>query len=243
MKKAIKIILVILLILIAAAAAVLFWQRDNLAALKLSMGTSKDDLSQMISDNVQKVDEAIQKVDGITVRDLTDDEKEALRNSEISREDLLDRLTSGQPVSNDGGAAAPADPSPAGSTVQEDDAPSPEAADSNTQKLSQYLAELYVLKAEYSAWLEDAYADAIAEYSALDPSERTSTAKYKIGMSYLRTALEKEKECDQLMADLEDKILTLLTEMGADTSLVDDIQSAYEDEKELKKAYYLGLHS
>ena len=45
------------------------------------------------------------------------------------------------------------------------------------------------------------------------------------------------------MAEIEQKITALLKEMGRDTSLVDEIQSAYEEEKSLKKAYYLGLHS
>ena len=99
------------------------------------------------------------------------------------------------------------------------------------------------MKAEYTAWLEDKYDEAIADYNALDESERTATAKYSIGMRCMKEALAKEKECDALMADLEQKIRDLLKEMGQDTSLVDDIQTAYEEEKALKKAYYLGLHN
>lgn len=238
MKKIIKIILVILLILVLAVAAVCFWQRDNLAALKLSMSTSKDDLSQMISDNLQAVDDAIQNVDGISVRDLTDEEKEALHNNEISREELLTQLTSGQSASESGDTSNSSE-----SPAQEEPASSPEAADPNAEKLSQCLAEIYVMKAEYTAWLEDKYAEALETYSALDPSERTATAKYKIGMSYMREALAMETVCDARMAELEDEISALLQEMGQDNSLVDSIKSAYEDEKALKKAYYLGLHS
>ena len=99
------------------------------------------------------------------------------------------------------------------------------------------------MKTEYTTWLEEAYAACIEEYVALPEKERTSAAKYNLGMKYMRSALAKEDECDLRMADIQGKILALLREMGEDTSLVDEIQAAYEEEKALKKAYYLGLHS
>lgn len=243
MKKAVKIILLVILILVLAAAALCFWQRDNLAALKLSLSTSRDDLALMLTDNLQKVDEAVKKVDGIVVRDLTDEEKDALRNNEISRDELLLRLTDGLPVPGSGAGPEPAaSPSPEGEAGAEQP-PAAETADPNAEKLSQLLAEIYLMKAEYTAWLEDKYDEAIAEYTALDESARTTAAKYNIGMRYMSEALEKETECDERMAELEDEIRALLKEMGQDTSLVDDIKAAYEEEKALKKAYYLGLHN
>lgn len=45
------------------------------------------------------------------------------------------------------------------------------------------------------------------------------------------------------MKQIEQKIGALLAKMGRDDSLVKEIQKAYEQEKELKKAYYLGLHN
>lgn len=256
MKKAVKIILSIVIILAVAAAAVCYWQRDNLAALRMSLSTPKDDLSQMITDNDKRVTDAAKKVDGVVVRDLTEEEKAALRDETLSREELLDRLTSGEtPSDSEVGdtsgdnagevpAASPAPDAPAVSVGQEEQTPVSGTADSTNQdKLSRYLAEIYLMKAEYTNWLEEKYAAAIEEYSALDESEHTTVNKYKIGMSYMSEALKKEKECDARMAELEDEILALLTEMGEDTSLVDDIKAAYTDEKALKKAYYLGLHS
>lgn len=231
-----------LLVLVAAVGAVCWWQWDNIMALKMSYSHSREDISEMMTANNQKVSEAVsQQVEGVTVRDLTADEREAMREGELSREDLLNLLTSGD-------AGQPEETVPSGSAQQETSGenaaiPADSGTDSNQKKLAEYIAEIYVMKAEYTLWLEDKYEEAIAEYNALEESERTTAAKYSIGMRCMNEALEKEKECDAMMADMEAKISDLLTEMGKDTSLVDDIQAIYEEEKALKKAYYLNLHS
>lgn len=238
MKKGKKVLLCILLILLAAIVGVCIWQWDNMMAIKTSLSTSQEDIAGMMADNDQKIADAAQKVDGVTVRDLTDEEKQALRNGDVDREELLDLLTKDEETSAAPDNSAQEPPEASGSG-----APAESQEDTNQKKLSKYLAEIYLLKAEYTAWLEDTYDQAIADYNALEESERTATAKYRIGMSCMKEALAKEKECDAQMADLEQKISDLLKEMGEDTSLVDDIQTAYEEEKALKKAYYLGLHN
>lgn len=245
MKKVTKIILSLLLVLIIGAAGVCWWQWDNIMAVKMSFSHSRDDISDMMTDNNQKIADASRKVEGVTVRDLTDEEKQALRDGLLDREELMDRLTAAEEPAP--GQDTPQQPSqtdtkpdaPASSTVPSEQKPE----DTNQKKLAAYLAEIYVMKEEYTAWLEAKYDEAIAEYVALDPAEKTAAAKYRIGMRCMKEALAKEKECDALMADIEAKIHDLLVEMGEDTSLVDDIKAAYAEEKELKKAYYLGLHS
>lgn len=241
MKKAKKVLLAALLVLLAAVVGVCWWQRDNLAAIKMSLSHSRENISEMVSANNQKVAEASEKVEGVTVRDMTDEERQALRGGSLSREELLERLTTKETEDTEGTNEAGASQQETSGT--DSTAASDSGEDSNQKKLSKYLAEIYLMKDEYTAWLEAKYDEAIAEYNALEESERTATAKYSIGMRCMKEALAKEKECDALMADMEAKISALLTEMGEDTSLVDDIQAAYEEEKALKKAYYLGLHS
>lgn len=104
------------------------------------------------------------------------------------------------------------------------------------------IAELYVMEAEYTAWLEQANQGAIDDFVALPEEEQTTPAKYSIGMQYLAAALEKEKKCDARMQTLEDQIRSLLTQLGEDTALVDEIHTTYMDENAAKKAYYLSLH-
>lgn len=84
-KKVVKVLLCILLILIVGVAGVVVWQWDNLMAVKTAFTNSPEDIQVMIEENDERVAQAIQKVDGITVRDLTNEEKEELKNGDLDR--------------------------------------------------------------------------------------------------------------------------------------------------------------
>ena len=246
MKKTKKILIPIAVVLLIICG-LLVWQRQNIAALKTSLSYTREDISDMMADNYSKVEEVSQQVEGVTVRDLTDEEREALRAQAISREELIDLLTGKAEAA---GEKQEAEPTPAPSGNQTETAPvttpaptpTPQATDPNKELLAQYIAEIYLMKEEYTQWLENKYQQAIDEYVALPVEEQTTANKYKIGMRCMSEALDKEKECDAKMAEMEAKIKALLVSMGESTELVEEIQAAYEAEKELKKAYYLGLH-
>lgn len=238
MKKRKKLLPCVLLVLLAAVAAVCFWQRDNLAAVKTSATTSREELASRMEANDRKIAESTQGMEGVTVRDLTEEEKQALRAGELDEKELVERLITPAEEST----AAPAEPA---KPTEQPEAPAqsqPTETGSAEKALSECLAEIYLMKAEYTAWLEDKNQEAIDEYVALEESQRTTAAKYSIGMRCLREALEKEKECDARMEEMKEKIRGLLDELGRDYALIDEIQAAYEEEKTLKKAYFLGLH-
>lgn len=245
MSKRKRVLLGTVLVLLAAATAVGFWQRDNLKAVQTSATTSREELADRMEENDRKIADSAQSVEGVTVRDLTEEEKQALRAGELDEAELLERLTT--PTSEESAAPAQTDtPQPSEESTAATEPPKettqPPAENSAEKALSECLAEIYVMKAEYTAWLEDKNQEAIDEYMALEESQRTTAAKYSIGMRCLREALEKEKECDARMEEMKEKIRGLLDELGRDHSLIDEIQAAYEEEKTLKKAYFLGLH-
>ena len=293
MKKRRTTILILFAVLLILIAALCLWQRNNLTALKLSLDYSRDDLSQMLEENNKRVDAVSDALDGVTVRDLTEEEKSALLDGSLSGDELIDRLVGGQALPPAPSGEAPDPEAPTASPVPDtpeqpasqptptpSTQPSPEPAPTpNTQpspeptstpgtqpspqptptptpspapglsaeqekrnQLARYIAEIYLMKSEYTAWLETTHQAAIDEFVALPEEQQTTAKKYEIGMRYMRIGLDKEDECDRKMADLEAKILALLQELGEDTSLVNEIQAAYEEEKALKKAYYLGLH-
>ena len=95
-KKVVKVLLCILLILIVGVAGVVVWQWDNLMAVKTAFTNSPEDIQVMIEENDERVAQAIQKVDGITVRDLTNEEKEELKNGDLDREQVLDTPKDGK---------------------------------------------------------------------------------------------------------------------------------------------------
>ena len=251
MKKALKITGIVLAVLLVAAAGLLWWQRDNLRAVSLSFRHSGEELTQMKEESRQRVESAAQAIEGVTVRDLTPEEKAALAADEVSREEIIARLTA-KPAASEPTEAEPAGteasvPAAAGA-VESAEAPAADSLNASAEQptledqLAALLAEIYVMQSEYTTWLEQKYAAAIEEYAALDEDQRTTSAKYNIGMSYMQEALAKEDECDARMETILGQISELLTQMGRDQSLVSDIQTAYDEEKAATKAYYLGLH-
>ncbi len=229
--------LCVLLALAAVIGGICCWQRNNLRALGMSLRLSQDELSGEMERQRERTEEASRQA-GVNVRALTDEEKEALRGSEVSREELIDRIADGaQPAADESAAGETAAPSPAPEPQEQEDG---EAA--LRGQLARQIAEIYVMEAEYTDWLAQANQSAIDEFTALPESEQTTANKYSIGMKYLSAALEKEKECDARMKAAEDSIRSLLTQLGEDTSLADEIHAAYLEEKAAKKAYYLSLH-
>lgn len=227
--------LCVLLALAAVIGGICCWQRNNLRALGMSLRLSQEELSGEMDRQRERTEEASRQA-GVNVRALTDEEKEALRGSEVSREELIDRITDGaQPAADEPAADEPAAPA---SEPQE-----PEDGEAALRgQLARQIAEIYVMEAEYTDWLAQANQAAIDEFTALPESEQTTANKYSIGMKYLSAALEKEKECDARMKAAEDSIRSLLTQLGEDNSLADEIHAAYLEEKAAKKAYYLSLH-
>lgn len=86
-----KRLLCILLALAVVIGGVCCWQRNNLRALGMSMKLSQDELSGKMNQQQERTEEASRQA-GVTVRALTDEEKAELHGSEVSREELIDRI-------------------------------------------------------------------------------------------------------------------------------------------------------
>ena len=275
MKKWKKILLSVLAVLVLGVGAVCWWQWDNIRAVGTSLTTSREDLQQKLEENTQKVADAADKAAGVSVRDLTEEEKAALQDQTMTKEELIDRLIGKETGAESGGESEKPAEQPSQQPTEEPEAPAeqpaqppeqpeeppvqppeqpeppappaeeqqPPADDAREEELARLIAEIYVMQAEYTELLSDMYNDCIEEWIAMPEAERTTVNKYKLGMKYMEMALEKEAECDARMAAIEEQIRALLVAMGRDTALVDEIHAAYKEEKELKKAFYLGLHS
>lgn len=233
MKRKKRTALWIVLVLVLAIGGVCVWQRNNIHALLLSRTMTQDELSDQMSRQQEKTEQAAQDA-GVSVRPMTQEEKDRLRSGEESRDELIERLAGEQEEKT------PEQEQPEQTQNAQEAQPDPQAA--LREELNKCVAEVYVMEAEYTAWLEQANQSAIDEFGDLPEAEQTSSAKYNIGMKYLSEALNKEKECDAQMQDVETRIRNLLTQLGESTSLADEIHATYTEKKATLKAYYLGLH-
>ena len=94
-----KIVLCAVLAIIAVLTAGLYlWQRENLKALKDAVSYSSGEIEEKLAENQQAVSEAVNAAPEVTVRDLTDEERQALRDGSMTREEVAERLVEQPPV-------------------------------------------------------------------------------------------------------------------------------------------------
>ena len=133
-----------------------------------------------------------------------------------------------------------------GSQPSSNTSSSPKSSNTNeaeyNKKVADLVAKIYVIKANFTSSLAAFENDIISSYKALPASERTNKNKAKIVADNMSYALGLESQCDAQIKAVTDELTALLKQYGKDTALIDSINSAYEQEKELKKAYYLSLY-
>ncbi|WP_294536064.1 proline-rich domain-containing protein [uncultured Pseudoflavonifractor sp.] len=252
MKKAGKIALAVAGVVLVAGAVTVAVQWNNIKALSYMMTMDTGTLSQRAEENRKTLDKAMEDYQ-IPTYTFSEEEMAQLASGELSEEEAASRLL-GQSGSGETETAEEPEPSqsqapsesPSASqtpSASQSAAPSQSPAqsgDNSTQEaeaeLRQLVATMYVLQATYEGKLEAIVQEAIDEYTA---GEHTSENRTKIVYSKYDALTKLEKECDQKVADIVARMRELLKATGQSESLADEVQKTYEEEKSLKKAYYI----
>ena len=272
-KKRWIILAIVLLVLVVILGVIYLLQQDNLKAAANARKYTQEQLLEKKQENRQAVEDALEKqYPELHVRDLTDREREALRDGTLSREEIISALlgldeqghvtgsTHGSeppaptqdPVSETPApteepapsqtAAPSAGPAPsqtAAPTETADPDPQPPSADPYSEELASIVAEIYVMREEYIALLDEMMARARAEYSAKPKSERTHSKLVKWASGYVSEAANLEKECDARMDAVLARVKALAEKYGEDTDIVDTLAYFYAEEKSIQKSLYI----
>lgn len=256
-KKRIKIILVIILAIILSVlialgirfrntAGVLFnW--DNIVSFVNSVRYNNEDLENKLNDNQTKMEKLAEESPHINIRgDLTEDEKTALNEGKITKDDAVQIIKGDSTLEeilvtkeNTASADKGAEPSKE-QTPPSEESPlpqEPEAERPPKDRVSEIVAELYVIQADFIARLEGVGDSAYADYKAIH-YDRSQVAA--IVDSYMGTVTALEAECDNTIKALLDELTAELQKVGGDMNLVKEIRNFYYSEKSLKKSYYLN---
>lgn len=236
--------LIVLAVLLAAAATVAVWQENNIIALKefISAG-SQEEIEQKLEQNQQAIADAVEKNPEIVVRDLTEEEKQALRDGTLTQEEIADRLTGTQteapkeetPKNEQSKEETPAEP------PKQEEKPAEQPAESDYQKqLSAVVAKVYVLREKFTIELDNMKNEAAAEYKAIPEADRTSGKLTDFAKKYVKRAAELEKQCDREMDAIVVELDTLINANNGDYSIIDTVIETYASEKSLKKAWYMA---
>lgn len=242
-KKVFAALLVFLLLTVSLAV----WQRNNIAALLSFARFSQEELEEKIADNDQKIKDAVEQLPNVTIRDITQEEKDALRDGTLTQEELIEDLI--EPVAKpevkpeqkpeqQPEIQQPQDEKPA-VTPKPEPQPEDQTKAEYEKKLSAILAKVYVLREEFLLKLDDLQAEAIAEYRALPEKERSASKLTGLVGKYMSKGLDLEKQCDKKMDEILVELEVLIQENNGDTSLPQTVFDTYVEEKSLKKALYM----
>ena len=222
MKKGAKIALCVLVVAVAAGGAAAAWQWNNINAARYGLTMDKDSISQRLEENQQALNDAMVKYN-VTQYSFSQEEIEQLADGSLAPEEAARRLL-------DGGGAEPS------GTPAPDASPTPTPTLSTGGDTAAEIATMYVLRSTYVGKLEAIVQSAIDEYTA---GEHTSERRTQVVYGKLEELTALEKECDQKVAAVVARLRELLKAIGQDDSLAKEVEATYEEEKSLKKAYYL----
>ncbi len=262
--------LVILVILVAIGILYLL-QQDNIKAAANARRYTQEQLREQLEESRQSVETALnEQYPDLQVRDLTEEERAALREGTMSREELIAALLG--PAKQEHGdhpdPTAPAETEPPASQTEppvsqteppaseteppaataaptptpaptETPAPEPSREEQYQEALAEIIAEVYVLREEFTAKLDGMFAAAKAEYRAMPKSERTKSKLLSWASGYAQRATELESECDRQMEALFVRMRKLISEYNGDQSIVDAVADQYLTEKSIQKSLYI----
>lgn len=115
-------------------------------------------------------------------------------------------------------------------------------SDAMSEEVAACIAKLYMLKSSFTGQLSELEKTIRSTYVALPKEEQVPASRKSIAGQYIKEVARLELECDaQVEAALTDLRDTLVAQ-GKDTAVVETLRQAYENEKSLKKAYYLDVY-
>ena len=247
MKKRTKIILSVLAVLLAGGIGLAAWQWNNLQALKYGLSMDTAALDEKIQENSAALDEAMDRYQ-VEKYEITQDELAALTDGSLSPQEVAQKLlesreppkaavpetpAGSQQTGEEGQSAAPGE----SAAPEQSGAVSSAPLSAEEQEIQQLIATMYVLQATYEGKLEAEVQGAIDEYLA---GEQTSENRTRVVYKRIEGLLAMEKECDAQVAQVVSRLRELLKATGQSEDLAKQAEAAYQQEKSLKKAYYLN---
>lgn len=130
------------------------------------------------------------------------------------------------------------DPAPGGTPAGEGTA----SEDAMSEEVAACIAKLYVLKSRFTGELSVLEKTITTTYEELPEEEQTPASRKSIAGQYIKQVSRMELDCDAQVDAALAELRKTLTAQGKDTAVVETLRQAYENEKSLKKAYYLDVY-
>lgn len=227
MKKGARIALGVVGVLVIAGAAAAAWQWNNLSALRYGLTMDQETLDQRLEENQAALNQAM---DDYQIREypFSQEEVDQLTDGTVTAQDAAQKVLEQSAAPQRPAAPVPEEPA---------EKVPPERVLTPEEEIKELVATMYVLQATYLGKLDAVVQSAIDEYLAGD---QTSDNRTRIVYGKISELTAMEKECDGEVAAVVSRLRELLKATGQDDALARQIEAVYQEEKSLKKAYYLN---
>lgn len=251
MKKFLKVFAIIVAaavaVLVAAAAVIAVWQWDNISAFVTALNETPEQTMQKMNENDAALKEELENQLGQQYRELTEEEKQQIESGEVSEKEILAKIISEKAeegTATDTAEASANEIQPAYGTYgppapKETQATKKQSAD---KIINRYVSTLYSMESRYIGSIEGVLSRAYAEYVRTAKHEQDTAAIASVGAKYIQEIYSLEAQCDGEVETLLGSLKSELDAIGADTSIIATIRSAYANEKQLKRSYYMGKY-
>ena len=231
------IFLCILAVFVVAIGAVAWTNFDNIKAIYKATQYNAQEIENKIVENEKKNEEMLQKYNQSNIKPLSEEDSEKLTNGELSEEEAI-KLVLGK--TEEKTEKSPEQPKEENKT---EEAPQPQMSVEDEEKLGELIAKGYVLKGKYNKLIADENYYAASDFYSLPKDQQTKEKKYERGVTFMRNVLKLQDECDAEMETIFSEMTEILKRNNMTTELVDEIRTAYQEEKELKKAYFVNKYT
>lgn len=219
MKKRNVIILTIFIIIILAITVMAIYQRNNISAVITSVSKTEEEIAKELDNSKKQLATELEEKYSTVVSDLTADEEKQIMKGELSVEEAVENINK----------------------KYEEKKTNNNNASKVDELIGDKVIELYSLKAYYLGQLGQMEATVKREYSALPKEKKNLLGIKEIANKHMGTAMSLLNQCDKQVNDLISQLEKELKSLKADTSILKTIRDTYENEKALKKAYYLKI--
>ncbi len=247
MKRKTKIWLVILAVFIILVGWFVYKQWNTITAFIDSFRYSQEDVAKKLAENKEDLQEFINESEDITVRDLTEEEEKALHTGNLSEEEVIEMLTGKPPATpapSESPGAPPTEKPVKTPTPTQTKVPEPTEKTSG-EKIAETIARLYVQKSVYLNKLDVVEQHVRDYYDSLNikgDKERRKKVKQQVLNEFLPVVASWEAECDTAVYSIINEIRAEPKKSGQDEAVADKIESAYLEEKRLKKTYFINRY-
>jgi len=232
MKKVLKVAGILLLVIIVIVATVFVLEKNNITALINGSSASSEEIGTQIDSNRKEFKSQIEKYTSSIVTDISAEDEKKLLTGQVSLEEIYEKYN--YPVNEHKDNAATQN-----GTEQSGANNSTGSVD---DVIGSAVGKMYALKASYVSKIGELEKSVYGQYMALPENQRTTKNKKKIVTETINLASSLEKDCDNEVKIVLSELEEQLSELGSDsTEIIKMLKKAYNDEKTLKKSYYISL--